>query len=108
MLSSFLSIPLESFKSGEFSGNAFMYPEKYNEGYLNNYHERECWKCLHYIYGLPLNTCTKALIQNNLLLELIVGQSWLSANLGFGSVSVCLSVSVCVCACVCLDRNRTL
>ena len=31
---------------------------------------------------------------------IIVGQSWLSANLGFGSVSVCLSVCLCV---VCLS-----
>ena len=39
---------------------------------------------------------------------LVVGQSWLWANLGLPTVHVCLS---CVCHglfCVCLDRNRTL
>ncbi len=34
--------------------------------------------------------------------RVIVCQSWLLAELGFGFVSVC------VCLCVCLDRNRTL
>ncbi len=38
----------------------------------------------------------------SLFLLIIIGQSWLSDNLGFGSDSVC------VCLSVCHDRNRTL
>ena len=43
----------------------------------------------------------KAVVDYNDIMIPIVCQSWLSADLGFGSVRVCVSV-------VCLDRNRTL
>ncbi len=54
-------------------------------------------------FGMKVGHLTK--FPGELCLVFIVGQSWLSANLGFESVRVCVSVCLSV---VCLDRNRTL